>query len=273
MASGGADLSDETSAAVGPTTIYAYMFVGGLFNLMLHADVPTRIAGLILYAFAGWTYWQAGIEQAEFCLDAEAVRARRLRAAHGATMLVIYAVGGRAVFKAAKVIASVGGTSTEWVALAVLVATLVLTGAIGVVAAVYIARRPAQPRRPWAVSLLIAGGAAAVNTAVLRGAIGGGGAPLYVVVILVVSMLVEELVLRGIVQRALPLSRFHAAAITVLVGLVSAQLAASSSATGVVGVVVLLTSHVCGALVYALTGRVAAAWLARAIAVGVAAFA
>ena len=33
MAGGGADLSDETSTAVGPATIYAYLFVGGLFNL------------------------------------------------------------------------------------------------------------------------------------------------------------------------------------------------------------------------------------------------
>jgi hypothetical protein len=274
MASGGADLSDETSTAVGPTTIYAYMFVGGLFNVMLHEDVPTRAAGLLLYAFAAWTYWQAGVEQAEFCLDAEAVRARRLRASHGATMLIIYAVGGRALFQAATKIASVGGTSTAWVGYAVLVATLVLTGAIGIAAAVYVARRPATPRRSLAVSLLIAGGAAAVDTAVLRAVTGGAGAqPLYVVAALMVSMLVEELVLRGIVQRALSAaSRFRAAAITVLVGVVSAQLVASSWSTGVVGVAVLMTSHICGALVYALTGRVAAAWLARAIAIGVAAF-
>ena len=38
MASGGADLSDETSTAVGPSTIYAYLFVGGLFNLVLVED-------------------------------------------------------------------------------------------------------------------------------------------------------------------------------------------------------------------------------------------
>src|SRR5439155_5912819 len=87
MASGGADLSDETSTAVGPSTIYAYLFVGGLFNLVLLEDAATRIAGLVLYAFAGWTYWLAGVEQAGFCLDAEVVRKRRLRAAYGATMV------------------------------------------------------------------------------------------------------------------------------------------------------------------------------------------
>ena len=50
MASGGADLSDETSTAVGPSTIYAYLFVGGLFNLVLVEDAATRVAGLVLYA-------------------------------------------------------------------------------------------------------------------------------------------------------------------------------------------------------------------------------
>ena len=49
MASGGADLSDETRTAVGPSTIYAYLLVGGLFNLVLVEDFPTRVAGLVLY--------------------------------------------------------------------------------------------------------------------------------------------------------------------------------------------------------------------------------
>ncbi|HEY5089275.1 MAG TPA: hypothetical protein VIK30_04865, partial [Polyangia bacterium] len=38
MASGGADLSDEQSPAVGPTTIYAFLLVGGLYNLVLTGD-------------------------------------------------------------------------------------------------------------------------------------------------------------------------------------------------------------------------------------------
>src|SRR5204862_4184908 len=80
MASGGADLSDETNTAVGPGTVYAYLVVGGLFNVVLLGNAATRIAGLVLYALAGWAYWQAGVEQAEFCLDAEAVRTRSVRA-------------------------------------------------------------------------------------------------------------------------------------------------------------------------------------------------
>ena len=45
MASGGADLSDDTNTAVGPATIYAYLLVGGLFNLVLVEDAVTCFAG------------------------------------------------------------------------------------------------------------------------------------------------------------------------------------------------------------------------------------
>src|SRR4029079_1473158 len=44
MASGGADLSDDTNTAVGPATIYAYLLVGGLFNFMLVEPGVVRIA-------------------------------------------------------------------------------------------------------------------------------------------------------------------------------------------------------------------------------------
>jgi hypothetical protein len=273
MASGGADLSDETSTAVGPTTIYAYMFVGGLFNVMLQEDVPTGIAGLLLYAFAGWTYWQAGVEQAEFCLDGEAVRARRLRAAHGATMLIIYAVGGRAVQKVGEVLAKLGGLKLDDITKIVTKTQMALTLAIGIVAAIYVARRPGRSSlRGIAASLLIAAGAGAVGGAVVR-AMGAGGAwPFALTVFAAVLALGEEIVLRGIVQRGLPVSRVSAAMITVLVGVVVGQLVFSSWTT-VAAVILLVASHICGALVYALTGRVAPAWLARAIVVGVAAFA
>src|SRR5262249_4248798 len=48
MASGGADLSDETNTAVGPGTVYSYLLVGGLFNVVLVGDAATRVAGLVL---------------------------------------------------------------------------------------------------------------------------------------------------------------------------------------------------------------------------------
>src|SRR6185503_1183821 len=45
MASGGADLSDDQSPAVGPTTIYGFLLVGGLYNLVLTGSAATRAAG------------------------------------------------------------------------------------------------------------------------------------------------------------------------------------------------------------------------------------
>jgi hypothetical protein len=271
MAAGGADLSDETATAVGPTTIYAFMFVGGLFNVVLTGEAATRIAGLALYGFAAWTYWQTGVEQASFCLDAEAVRARRVRASDGATMLIIYALGGRAVAK----ISSLGGGAS--MAKGILLAQGLLLAAIGIAVAVYLARRPAPTgRRGGMASLALAAGAGACGAAVLlatggrAGSLSGGERGL--VVMLALVTLPEEAILRGVVQRALPVPRLIAAAISAIVGVVSASLAGVSFSTGTAAIVALIVSHVCGALVYALTGRVTAAWISRVVTVGVAAF-
>jgi len=67
-----------------------------------------------------------------------------------------------------------------------------------------------------------------------------------------------------------------AAAIGVLVGVVSAQMSRASFSMGAAATVALITSHICGATVYELTGRVTAAWAARVVPVvlvGVGAFA
>jgi hypothetical protein len=272
MASAGADLSDETSSAVGFSTIYAYMFVGGLFNLVLGEDGPTRVAGLVLYGFAGWTYWHAGVEQAEFCLDAEAVRERRVRAADGATMLIIYALGGRALAKVGK---SFSGGEVA-VTKALLVIQIVLTALIGIAAAIYLARRAAaaRPRASWRPSLAIAAAAGAVGGGIVRAATGGGGSlPAVAIVPIALTLLVDEAVLRGIVQRGLPVPRAAAAAITVVAGVVSAQLSASAFSMGAAAFVALTVSQAAGAAVFALSGRVAAAWVARLVLVGLAAFA
>ncbi len=101
MASGGADLSDEQSPAVGPTTIYAFLLVGGLYNLVLTGDAPTRAAGLVVYLFTVAAYWRDGVARAEICFDAEAIRAPRLRVADGATLALIAALAGRGLATAA----------------------------------------------------------------------------------------------------------------------------------------------------------------------------
>ena len=118
------------------------MGVGGLFNVLLLGDSTTRVAGLALYAFAGWTYWQAGVEQAGFCLDAEVVRARRVRAADAGTMLILYALGGSALLSAGRR----GWACATWISRCCRCRSRCL---IGVAAAIYLARRPrvGAPRR------------------------------------------------------------------------------------------------------------------------------
>jgi len=270
MASGGADLSDDTGTAVGPATIYAFMFVGGLFNVVLLEDGPMRVAGLALYAFAGWTYWQAGVEQAGFCLDAEVVRARRVRAAEAGTMLIVYALGGRALLSAGE---SMGVRGLE---LAILPRPPMLL--VGVAAAIYLARRPraVAPVRLPHLLVLAAGLGVAVGGIFLapRGARG----PLPLIALAVLVALVEELVLRGILQRSISTSRIRAAVISSVVGVISGLLLLplplpTTSAVVVATILVLAVGHAAAAVAYALTGRVAAAWLLRVVLVGLAAFA
>src|SRR5262245_28870871 len=166
MASGGADLSDESTAAVGPSTIYAYMGVGGLFNVLLGADAAMCVAGLLLYALAGWTYWQAGVEQAAFCLDAEVVRERRVRASDGATLLIIYALTGRALLQVKE---SPGGNAAERAVIANSVAAVQFAVAVlvAIAVAIYLARRPPRAGRRG----LVAGVAIAVAAGALGGAL------------------------------------------------------------------------------------------------------
>ena len=147
MAAGGADLSDEQTTAVGPVTIYAFLLVGGLYNLVLTGDPRTRLSGLGLYLFVTAAYWGAGVARAEICLDAEAVRTPRLRAADAATLLLIYALGARGLGTAAAahgaMAATVNGMRLGWAVL------------LGLVALALLRRAPPLPeRRGLAVSAI-----------------------------------------------------------------------------------------------------------------------
>jgi len=280
MASGGADLSDETNTAVGPGTVYAYLFVGGLFNLVLVEGAANAAAGLALYAFAGWTYWHAGVEQAGFCLDAEALRTRRVRAADGATMLILYALGARAAGKMGDALGSRGAEIERNFRLGLLLA-------IAAWAVFYLWRRPrAVPRARTARSLLLAAsvGALAGGVVVLAGRAGDSGViralglgPIVAVAALIggsLPLLCQEILLRGLIQRSLPASRWWAALISAGVGLVIARLSAFAPGArlALAPMIAIAVEQAAAAVAYALTGRVAAAWLARVVLVGVGAF-
>jgi hypothetical protein len=271
MAAGGADLSDEQTTAVGPVTIYAFLLVGGLYNLVLTGDPRTRLSGLALYLFVTAAYWGAGVARAEICLDAEAVRTPRLRAADAATLLVIYALGARGLATAAQgaLTHAVNGMRLGWAVL------------LGLVALALLRRAPPQlERRGLAVSAI--GGAivgAAVGAVQRRAgpAFDGTTIPYWIGAALFV--LAEEIIFRGVLQRSLELdlapsvstldptrwkTRAAAGVLTAALGIVALAMTTgmtSGLSTGRVGLMISL--QVVATLVRGVTGRVSAAWLAR----------
>ena len=158
-------------------------------------------------------------------------------------MVILYAVGGRALLTGMRSVAGAGKDMVQATQIAT-IGQLVLTLFIGLAASIYVLRRPARGRRGWAASLTIGAGAGALGAGVIRAVAGAGdGAATGLIAFMVVAVLVEEIVLRGIVQRALPVPPLAAAAITVIVGVVSAQVTGSGFTLGAAAVVALVISH------------------------------
>ena len=275
MAAGGADLSDEQTTAVGPTTIYAFLLVGGLYNLVLTGDPLTRLSGLGLYLFVTASYWGAGVARAEICLDAEAVRTRRLRAADAATLLVIYALVSRGLgVAAASAHVSADELRLAWSVLVALVALALLR------------RAPPVPNRRGL-------GASAIIGVVLGAATGmfqRGAAPVFMSAMIpswigaALAILAEEVIFRGVLQRSLeqdlapaPSAQgrnqwkvaLTAAVLTAALGIVAL---AMTSALSTGRAALMISLQVVATLVRGGTGRVSASALARLAALGVCTF-
>jgi hypothetical protein len=267
MAAGGADLSDEQTTAVGPATIYSFLLVGGLYNLVLTADTRARLAGLALYMFLTVVYWRAGVARAEICLDAEAVRTPQLRTSDAAALVLIYALVSRGV--------GLASTSAPQLALGLVVFHLVAVGVLGLVAAGWLRRVPAAPRRagPF-VSLAVGAGLGAACGAPLLGrnagaVLEGGALPSVGGLAMVVALLVaQEMIFRGALQRALerdlePLTssvaraRAAAGAITAAVAISAVALTPAPLTWHTIAVEVAVTAA------RGTTGRVGAAFVAR----------
>jgi membrane protease YdiL (CAAX protease family) len=282
MAAGGADLSDEQTTAVGPVTIYAFLLVGGLYNLVLTGDPRTRLSGLGLYLFVTAAYWGAGVSRAEICLDAEAVRTPRLRTADAATLLLIFALGSRGLGTA---LASARGSLAAtlqvmqlgWLVLSALVALALLRRA-----------PPVPGRRGLVVSAaagLVIGGVFGLVLAMV-GAAGAfppgaratlSGAPFSVLLTLALSLLAEEVIFRGVLQRAL---EQDLASPGMSIGRARGAAAVVTGALGIVALAMTtapltrltIALQIAASLSRAVTGRVSAAWLARLAGATVCAF-
>jgi membrane protease YdiL (CAAX protease family) len=265
-----ADLSDEQRPAIGPATVYLFLLVGGLYNLVLGGDGPLRARGLILYGFAVFALWSSGMEQAARCLDPDERHRRQVRLGDAATLVVLGDLGRRAAMAGVRLVGEQG-------ALARLLARDGVTALVGVAAGFYLARRArAAPRMkalPSAALALLLGGAAAALVAWLGlaprllstatdtatatssspSAVAWSGA--------LGLILCEELILRGILQRALEenwagrrAARLGAALLAAVIGVVA------SSAP----VLLALAPQLIASLARAQTGRTWPSWTARA---------
>ncbi|MDB4982500.1 MAG: family intrarane metalloprotease protein [Myxococcales bacterium] len=271
LAAGAADLSDEQRPVIGPATIYTFLFIGGLYNVVVAGNGVQRAAGFGLYALAIAATWREGVARANVCFDAEAVRARRLTLGDGAAFVIALSIGQRAAAMGAEVASLAGPVGT-------FIGQVIVPFGVGLVAAVYLARRPdAGPRLGLASSLARALCAGTVGGAFAQ--LGGGHAFLSSSRELLAAFpifLCEELVFRGIVQRGLaearPLSsdgqnRWLAAVASVTLAVMATS---AAGGTGAYPLRILIVSHAVAALTKAKTGRTLAAVVARACAAGTA---
>jgi hypothetical protein len=267
LAASAADLSDDARPAFGPATIYAYLLVGGLYNALIGADLATRVCGYVLYGFAIASYWLEGVERATICLDAEAVRARRLTLRDGATFVIVLAAGQLATQRTLHALEPVGAAG-----LPRLLASLVVPVALGLAATGYLLRRP-KGRAPLglvrSLGVALSVGTAAGLFALRLRPLGSAAAELARAP--VVSIVVQELVFRGIVQRGVEealedggragwpprRARALAALVSVLLAVVAARAAGAPVSSE------MLALHGAAALTRALTGRNSASILAR----------
>jgi hypothetical protein len=266
-----ADLSDEQRPAVGPATIYRFLLIGGLFNLLLSGDTETQVRGLLLYALAVAAFWVTGMRQVTACLDPEAARQRRPWLGDAATFAVCAFLGARGV-------AAVLRLTGEGDATSAIIGWTAANGLLGLVAAIYVARLPRLPAglqaaRATALALI----AGAVLAAALRREMGGAldqlwrqvgaaqapGAGLVAVAVTVSMVLCDEVIFRAMIQRAL-----HEQLQRPLLAAVAATLLALLVAPPGTPVGQALTIHGLMAVVWMLSLRTWPCVLARLIMIG-----
>ncbi|HVR62257.1 MAG TPA: hypothetical protein VMU50_10185 [Polyangia bacterium] len=268
-----ADLSDEHRPAVGPTAIYRFLLVGGLYNVVLAGDGGLRLRGLLLYALAIAAFWATGIDHAAASFDPEASPRRRAWLGDAATFALCAFLGAHGVTAAVKL----GGADPGDAAA---IGWTVTTAVLGLLAAIYVGRLPREPARmrvlPAAGAALAAGfllGAIlrrtpqAAGAAIWRALVAGGAdAPVVGVgalAVLVAVVLCDELVFRAVIQRSIEdqLGRpLAAAALDVLVATLASP-AQSGSLAAVVA------THALPAAVWMLSRRTWACVLVRLAAI------
>jgi len=259
-----ADLSDDQRGALGPGTVYLFLMLGGLLNVIFVADGWDGLRTGALYLGTVGAVWRSGMAQARDCLDPDAHHRAPLRLADAAVLLLLFSLIPLALDRGLRRIAVAPGAIA-----ATHVAVLV---AFGLAAARLLrARGPsAGPRTPGLTFTIAAGVLCGLATRGLRQLLVGPGPPLGealrqppVLALLLAIALSEELVLRGVVQGAVerefaPVGR-AAPWIAAAASVAAAQLAAPG--LGALSLLLALGP----AVARATTGRLLAACLARAL--------
>jgi hypothetical protein len=218
MASGAADFSDDRRS-LGLGTVYLFLLVAGLFNVVIVDSGQGRARAAVLYLAAVALHWMTGVEQAAEAFDPESHRARGrlLLAGDGATLAILLFLGARAQQLA------LGATGPE-----VLWGQLGWSALLAFAAAIHLFRRRASAAAGW--PLLAAVAAGSVIGVVSAAPFGLAwphrelGLPLLAVLARAAA---EELAIRGILQGALatrwPRALTATAAVSALVALAASS--------------------------------------------------
>lgn len=133
-----ANLSSDARPALGPGTVYLFLAVGGLFNLVLGAGGWRLVVGLGLYAGVIVLCWRSALANLDLCLDGDALRRRGPRLADVAPWLIVGVLGPAAVGQALQ---RMGAPRRAILLGQVVVLALALAAALGTVLARVLRRR------------------------------------------------------------------------------------------------------------------------------------
>jgi len=197
-----ADLSDEQRGALGPGTVYLFLLLGGLLNVIFGAGGWDGVRIGALYLGMVGAVWRSGMAQARDCLDPDAHRRAPPRLADAAVLLLLFALVPFALDRGLRRIGADLG--------AIALTRITVLVVFGLVAARLLRRGPAATiRRRGVPASVVIGLLCGVGTRGARQLLLGPGPALAeglrqpaVLGLLVAIALSEELVLRGAVQGA-----------------------------------------------------------------------
>jgi hypothetical protein len=200
MGAGSADFSSQRGR-IGLVTVYLFLFLEGLYNVVLLEHGELQVRGLVLFVAAAGLHWISGVERAEAVYDRER-RPAGLSPGAGVNMAILLFLGARAQRLAL--------TGTD-----ALIGHLVWAAVVAVAGGVALARHPAPGRWRIVSALLVA--AAVVAVALVLSRAGQG----LVLAVALTRAIADEVAARGMVQPALARRgwRLSGAAVSALIAL------------------------------------------------------